>query len=95
LFGILLLIIAVNEDLFFTSIDQVWAFKPTVQNNQNQEYLQEQDQSSNKQTFNEYMFLRQWGSEGNGTGEFNSPVDIAVDSLGYIYVADPSNDRIV
>ena len=34
------------------------------------------------------------GSEGNSTGEFNSPQGITVDSKDSVYVADYSNDRI-
>ena len=39
-------------------------------------------------------FLRKWGSEGSGDGQFNSPYGIAVDRFGYIYVADSGNHRI-
>ncbi|WP_084783871.1 S-layer homology domain-containing protein [Paenibacillus sp. FJAT-26967] len=34
------------------------------------------------------------GGEGNGLGEFDYPVNVAVDSIGNVYVADPSNNRI-
>jgi len=39
-------------------------------------------------------FLRQFGSEGNGPGEFERPTGIAVGSDGSIYVADYDLDRI-
>ena len=41
-----------------------------------------------------YPFLTKWGSEGMGDGQFDSPIGIAVDSSGYIYVADMYNHRI-
>jgi len=39
-------------------------------------------------------FVTKWGSEGGGHGEFNEPGGIAVDSSGFIYVADTNNNRI-
>jgi tripartite motif-containing protein 71 len=39
-------------------------------------------------------FIRRWGSEGTGKGQFDSPGDIAVDSKGYVFVADTGMDRI-
>jgi tripartite motif-containing protein 71 len=43
-------------------------------------------------------FVQAWnksgGGSGNGTGEFNAPGDIAVNSSGYVYVADTLNNRI-
>ncbi|MFA5839973.1 MAG: 6-bladed beta-propeller [Candidatus Margulisiibacteriota bacterium] len=40
-------------------------------------------------------FETQWGSEGNGNGQFGSIAsDIAIDSSGYVYVTDPDNSRI-
>ena len=43
-----------------------------------------------------YHFINAWGSEGNGTGQFSSPEDIAVDSTsGNVYVVDSFlNSRI-
>jgi tripartite motif-containing protein 71 len=38
--------------------------------------------------------LAQWGSFGNGNGEFYEPHGIAVDSSGNVYVADTDNYRI-
>jgi len=35
-----------------------------------------------------------WGSPGLGDGMFNHPTGVAVDNLGYIYVADMGNNRI-
>ena len=47
------------------------------------------------------VFLGKWGSSGSGDGQFgntsiynNGPAHIAIDARGYIYVADPNNNRI-
>ena len=40
------------------------------------------------------MFLTKWGSFGTGDGQFNEPVDVAVDTAGNVYVADYVNHRI-
>ncbi|MDB4442486.1 6-bladed beta-propeller [bacterium] len=39
-------------------------------------------------------FIVQWGTEGEGAGEFHSPSDVDVDSLGNVYVTDDQNHRI-
>ena len=36
----------------------------------------------------------QWGQEGTDNGSFNQPTGIAIDSDGFIYVADTGNHRI-
>ena len=38
--------------------------------------------------------INQWGVQGIGNGQFNSPEAIAVDENGTVYVADSGNDRI-
>ncbi len=40
------------------------------------------------------VFHLQWGSQGNGNGQFNDPVGVAVDSIGAVYVADRGNSRV-
>jgi uncharacterized repeat protein (TIGR01451 family) len=40
-------------------------------------------------------FLRLWGSQGTGDGQFGSyPYGVAVDATGNVYVSDRGNDRI-
>jgi len=39
-------------------------------------------------------FLFQWGTGGDGPGQFDLPHGIATDKLGRVYVADRSNSRI-
>lgn len=42
----------------------------------------------------EGKFLFQWGTPGNGNGEFNTPHAITLDKTGRVYVADRGNDRV-
>lgn len=39
-------------------------------------------------------FIKAWGREGTGPGEFNVPHGIALDSKGRVFVADRGNNRI-
>lgn len=39
-------------------------------------------------------FIAQWGSSGEGEGQFNRPAGIAVDEDGNMYVADWGNERV-
>lgn len=40
------------------------------------------------------VFVRRWGSYGNGNGQVNAPQGVAVDLSGNVYVADTGNSRI-
>jgi DNA-binding beta-propeller fold protein YncE len=42
----------------------------------------------------EGRFRCQWGSEGEGDGQFNTPAGVAVDGVGSVYVADTLNHRV-
>ena len=39
-------------------------------------------------------FIKTWGGEGTGPGQFNIPHSIVTDAAGLLYVADRSNQRI-
>ena len=41
-----------------------------------------------------YEFLRKWGSRGEEDGRFMSPVSLAIDGDGNVYVADSQNNRV-
>jgi len=41
-----------------------------------------------------WQLVKQGGGAGSGPGEFDHPVDVAVDSADYVYVADSFNYRI-
>ena len=43
--------------------------------------------------FSRGSFVRQWGSEGSGQGQFHYPHDVAV-RKGEVFVSDFSNHRI-
>lgn len=40
-------------------------------------------------------FLKEFGSEGKASNEFNGPTDIAVNSKGDIFICDTGNNRVV
>jgi len=39
-------------------------------------------------------YIREFGSDGKGSGEFNMPTDIAVNSKGDIFICDTKNNRV-
>jgi DNA-binding beta-propeller fold protein YncE len=39
-------------------------------------------------------FIRQWGTRGNGPGQFGCPHSIGVDAQGKVYVNDRDNQRV-
>jgi len=41
-----------------------------------------------------YVGILKWGFQGTGNGQFNHPQDSAVNSSGYVFVADSENHRI-
>ena len=43
---------------------------------------------------NKGVFVKSWGSRGNGQGQFSTVSAIVVDAQGNVYAADPGNKRI-
>jgi len=41
-----------------------------------------------------YVFVTKWGTRGGDDGQFEYPIDVAVDPLGNVYVSDWDNNRI-
>jgi NHL repeat-containing protein len=41
-----------------------------------------------------YAYVTQWGTNGTGNGQFDSPGGVATDAAGNVYVADTGNSRI-
>ena len=39
-------------------------------------------------------YLKEWGTKGEGEGQFNLPHDIVLDEDGRVYVGDRENDRV-
>jgi DNA-binding beta-propeller fold protein YncE len=40
------------------------------------------------------VLLHEWGSRGGGPGEFDVPIDVALDASGRVYVTDLGNARV-
>ncbi len=40
------------------------------------------------------VYLLQWGSNGSGNGQFISPVGVATDASGNVYVVDVGSARV-
>lgn len=62
------------------------AFVADVYNNRIQVFARQGDGS--------YVYQTQWGSQGRGDGQFNTPYDVAVARDGTVFVVDGSNSRI-
>src|ERR1039458_5373592 len=42
----------------------------------------------------DYKWVAQWGGKGMENGQFDSPVGVAVDGLGNVFVSDSGNNRV-
>src|SRR6188472_2853030 len=49
---------------------------------------------TNVRLTNEYVFVKRWGSNGTGEGQFISLADVALDTSGNVFVTDTSNNRV-
>jgi tripartite motif-containing protein 71 len=74
--------------------------QPTIPSTSTQtpNYQQNTSTTSSSQTkvnaANKYVFVKKWGSEGTGDGQFSDPRGIAIDSYNNVYVADADNNGI-
>ncbi len=50
-----------------------------------------QTSTPNNQT---YQFIKKWGSNGTGNGQFDSPINIAIDSADNVYITDMWDNRV-
>ena len=41
-----------------------------------------------------FVLLTKWGSQGSGTGQFDRPIDLTIDSAGSVFVSDQHNNRV-
>ena len=57
-------------------------------------YVLEQENNRIQVFDNQGRFLRKWGTEGDGDGQFDTPEGLAMDAKGNVYVTDTSNNRI-
>jgi len=57
-------------------------------------FIADADRNHIKKLSSDGKLITQWGSTGNGEGEFNKPIGIAVDLEGNVYVLDSGNYRI-
>jgi hypothetical protein len=81
----------INEKIIDTKNDS----SKQQQYNEATDSLIDTKTTSPKKDTTSYHFVKSWGSEGTGKGEFNTPCSIAVDSsTGNVYVGDAQNNRI-
>ncbi len=57
-------------------------------------YVADKENNCIQKFTSEGVYLKKWGSQGSGNGEFTKPSDITVDNSGKVYVVDSYNNRI-
>ena len=86
-----------QAEKIFPVVNQQWFFgnpsSVAVDNNENFYVLNQSSNSVYKYT-SEGQFIKGWGKEGSGEGEFLRPTSIAVSPDGYVCVSDTFNNRI-
>jgi DNA-binding beta-propeller fold protein YncE len=69
-------------------------FVAEINNDRIQQFQLHKNCGSNTEVVPGVCYINQWGSNGNGFGQFDNPYGVALDSKGRIFVDDRTNERI-
>lgn len=69
-------------------------FVAGINNHRIQQFQLNKNCGNNIEVVPGVCYINEWGSFGNGFGQFNTPYGVALDSKGNIFVADRTNERI-